>query len=169
MGDLPDLFDRLDGADLIVGKHHRDQNGLRTDSRFQLIQLHYSVLVHIHISHFKPVLLQKLGRVKNGMVLDLRGDDVIALVPVCFRSGLQRPVVALRAACGEIDLIAFGAQHFRDVVPLQVERFFIGGSKPVDAGRVSVFLCKIRKHGLHYLRRRLGGRRVIQINQFFHI
>ena len=30
--DLSDLFDRLNGSDLVVSKHNGDQDGIRTDS-----------------------------------------------------------------------------------------------------------------------------------------
>ena len=29
---LSHLFDRLDGSDFIIGRHHRNQNGIRADS-----------------------------------------------------------------------------------------------------------------------------------------
>ena len=35
--DLSDLGDGLDGTDLVVGKHHADQNGIGTNGCFQLV------------------------------------------------------------------------------------------------------------------------------------
>ena len=35
--DLANLFDRLDGSDLVICKHHGNENGSRADSLLQLI------------------------------------------------------------------------------------------------------------------------------------
>ena len=52
-GNLADLFDGLNGSDLVVGKHHRDQDGIRADGLLQLIQLYNTVLIHIQVGDLK--------------------------------------------------------------------------------------------------------------------
>ena len=42
------LFDRLDSSDLVVCKHHRNQNCLRCDCFFKLIKLYNTILINIH-------------------------------------------------------------------------------------------------------------------------
>ena len=69
--DLSDLGDGFDGTDLVICKHHADQNGIGTNGCFQLVQADQSVSVHIQIGDLKASLLQILTGMKNGMMLDL--------------------------------------------------------------------------------------------------
>ena len=84
---LTDLGDGLDGTDLVVGKHHADQNGIGTDGCFQLVQADQSVSVHIQIGDLKASLLQILTGMENGMVLDLRGNNMFSLGSISFCGG----------------------------------------------------------------------------------
>ncbi len=53
MCDLTDFLDWLDGSDLIVCKHNRDQDGLRCDGFLKLIQVtDNSILIYIKICDF---------------------------------------------------------------------------------------------------------------------
>ena len=94
--DLSDLGDGLDGTDLVVGKHDADQAGvrlqgvrqlLRGDGCFQLVQADQSVSVHIQIGDLKASLLQILTGMENGMVLDLRGNNMFSLRSISFCGG----------------------------------------------------------------------------------
>ena len=95
-GDGSDFLDRLDGTDLVVCKHNGDQDGLRCDGFLKLIQLHNTVLIYIHVCDLGSALfLQILAGMKDCMMLDLGGDDVISFGFICFKSGFQCPVVSL--------------------------------------------------------------------------
>ena len=85
--DLTDLGNGLDGTDLIVGKHHADQNGIGADGCFQLVQADQSVSVHIQIGDLKASLLQILTGMENGMMLDLRGNNMFSLGSISFCGG----------------------------------------------------------------------------------
>ena len=85
--DLTDLGDGLDGTDLVVGKHHADQNSIGADGCFQLVQADQSVSVHIQIGDLKASLLQILTGMENGMVLDLRGNNMFSLRSISFCGG----------------------------------------------------------------------------------
>ena len=86
MSNLTDLFDRLNGTNLIVCKHHTDQNGSRTDSFFQLIQLDLTKLIHIYISDLKSMFLQPVTSMQDCMMLDLRCNNVISFGSISFCS-----------------------------------------------------------------------------------
>ena len=70
--DLTDLFDGLNGSDLIVGKHDGNQDGIRTDSLLQLVQFYNTVLIYIQIGDLKTAFLQILAGMKDRVMLDLR-------------------------------------------------------------------------------------------------
>ena len=46
-GDFTDFLDWLDRSDLIICKHHRNKDRIRTNCFFQFIKLYDTVLVHI--------------------------------------------------------------------------------------------------------------------------
>ena len=81
-----DLFDGLNGSDLVVGKHHRDQDGVRADGFFQFIQLDNTVFIHIQVGNLKALFLQPLAGMQNGMMLNLAGDDVFSFALISFCS-----------------------------------------------------------------------------------
>ena len=101
---------------------------------------------------------------QDGVMLNLRGDDVLALLLMRKRRALERPVVALRPARGEIDFLRAAPQCRRDLPPRALDRFFRVAPRRMNGGRVAVHLHIIRKHCLHHGLRNGGRRRIIQIN-----
>ena len=85
--DLSDLFDRLDRSDLIVCKHHRNQDRIRADRFFQLVDLYLSVLIDINIGNLIAALLEIFARMQDRMVLDLCRDDMLSFgfISLCRR------------------------------------------------------------------------------------
>ena len=77
--DLSDLFDRLNRSDLIVCKHHRNQDRIRADRFFQLVDLYLAVLIDIDIGNLIAPLLEIFARMQDRMVLDLCRDDMLSL------------------------------------------------------------------------------------------
>ena len=53
--DLPDFFDWFDGPDLIIGKHYRQKDRIRTDRLFYLLRIHKSKFVHRQGGDFKAL------------------------------------------------------------------------------------------------------------------
>ena len=51
------LFNRLHRSNFIIGKHHRNQNRIRTNSFLQFVQRNQTIFIHIEISHFKAFAL----------------------------------------------------------------------------------------------------------------
>ena len=129
--DGTDLFDRFDGTDLIVGEHNGNQDRIRANRRFQLIQLHKSVLIHIQIRHFIAAFLEIFPGMKNRMMLNLRRDNMLSFLCIRFRRCLQCPVVGFRSACRKIDLIGSSSEHLCNAFSLLIDLLFVTGCKAV--------------------------------------
>ena len=44
-GDAADFFERLDGAELVVGVNDGDQNGFRPDGTAQIVEINQSIAI----------------------------------------------------------------------------------------------------------------------------
>ena len=93
--DGPDLSDGLYGADLIIGKHDADQDGIRPHSLSELSRIHKPVFVYLEICHLEALLFQICAGLKHRMMLDPGSDDMPPLPLTSLRCGSQRPVVRL--------------------------------------------------------------------------
>jgi len=104
--------------------------------------------------------------VKDGVVLDFRCDDVIALGAQLFESALQHPVVGLGAAAGEENFLGQGVQRGRHLSARLIYGGAALGREGIHGGRIPVKFREIRRHHFQYLwigRRRC---RVVEINVF---
>ena len=102
---LADLGDWLNGADLVVGGHDRDEAGVLTNSGFQLFQADNAVFVNGQKRDLKAVFFQFIQRVEDRVVLKrARYDMGFALFPAVQRGGEQRLIVRFASARGEDDL-----------------------------------------------------------------
>ena len=101
-------------------------------------------------------------------MLDLRGDDVVAVGSPGERHALDRQVVALGAAAGEQDLARAAVEHLGDRVARLVQRSAGDAAMAVQARRVAPALAEIRQHRLEdtLVEGRCGG--VIQVRQAGH-
>ena len=139
--DLPDLFYRLNGTDLIVGKHDGDQDGVRPDGLFQFLDLHGPVFIHIQIGDLKaPFLFQILAGVKHRVVLNLAGNNVSPFCLISLRHGFDSPVVRLSAACREVDLIWPGSQALAYDLPCFGNNLLAGRGELIYRGGVAIML-----------------------------
>ena len=77
-------------------------------------------IAHRQVGDLIALLLQILGGVEDGVVLDGGGDDVAALPPLQGHElghPPQGPVVRLRTAGGEVDLLRPGVEAGGDLRP----------------------------------------------------
>ncbi len=148
--DRPDLRDRLDGPDLIVGGHDRDQAGVLPDRRLQLPDIDDAVLMDRKKSHLESFLLQPLQGVEDGMVLKRGGNDVLfALSLSDLRSRPQGLVVGFAPAGGKEDLLRVRVDHSRDLLACLLQGLLGLLPDRIEAGRVPVYIFHIEKHGLN--------------------
>ncbi len=120
-GDLHDLLDRLHGADLVVGPHHRDQRdrrGITLHRLAQRVEAQHAPVVDREQLDLGTVLVpQPHERVEDGVVLDRRGEDAgpaRVLGPARPEDPLGRQVVRLGPARGEDHVARSAAQDPRD-------------------------------------------------------
>ena len=148
---LSNFPDRLDRSDLIICKHHRNKDRIRTNRFFQFIKLYDTVLVHIQICDLKSTLFfQILTRMQDCMVLDLCRDDMFSFLLIRFGSRFQCPVVRLGTPCRKIDFVSLCAKCLRNNLSLSAHHFLISGSKTIHTGWIAIVLCKVRNHCIHY-------------------
>ena len=112
--DLTDLFDRLNGSDLIVCKHNGDQDRIRTNCFFQFIHFYDTVFIHTDVSDLKTTFFQIFCGMQDRMMLDLGRDDVFSFAFVSFRCCFQCPVICLGTTGCEINLIFLCSQSLCD-------------------------------------------------------
>ena len=98
LDDARGLGDRLDRADLVVHVHDADEGGLVRDRRLQLREVDEALAVDAEVGDAEALLLEPLGRVEDGVVLDGGRDDVVAAAGAAGGPGgaAQRQVVATR-------------------------------------------------------------------------
>ena len=107
---LGQLAHGLDDAGLVVGEHHADQLRVRPERGFERGDLDQALRRAGQEGDLDAALGQLLGRVQHGVVLDGRGDQVVA----GREHAEERHVVALRAAGGEDDLGGAAVQQRGD-------------------------------------------------------
>ena len=171
MRNLCDLGDRLNRADLVVCQHNGDHGGLVADRRPDLLHRNKALAVHADISYREAVALQRLTGVQHGMMLDLAGDDMrSALFAPRVGSTLDRPVVGLAAAGGEIDLARLCAETGCNACARILERNRRLASEAMQAGRVAPLRSEPGLHRFKDLRRYGSRRRIVGVNKScFHL
>ena len=106
-----DLLDRLKCAQLVVGVHDRDQHGPRPDGILDIRRIDHARRAHRDKGNGHAPLLQYLGRVQDGVVLNRRGNDVLSMRRVAIAAwsrlgnAKQRGIVAFRASAGKDYLV----------------------------------------------------------------
>ena len=165
---LTDFFDRLNGTDLIICKHNRNQNGFRSDRFLQFIQIYHTVLIHIQISDSCASFFQIFAGMQNRMMFNFCCNNMISFIFICFKSSFQSPVIGFTAACCEINLFTLCSQHIGNLFSSLCNGFFASAGNLVDAGRISIIFRKIRKHGIYYFLCCFCRCCIIQINCRLH-
>ena len=132
LDDRADLLDRVDGADLVVGEHDRDQDRLVGHRRSHRRRVDASVLLDRQVGDVEALFLEALAGVEHRLVLGLRRDDVVAAVLVELRGALDRQVVGLGRARGPDDLLAAGADERPDLLARVLDRLL---RRPAEAVR----------------------------------
>src|SRR5207253_6042236 len=81
LGDTPDLADRMDRPDLVIGVHDRDEHRLVGDRVAHRVRVDHPVLIHREVGHGRLArTLQRPATVEHGLMLGDAGYDVVALV-----------------------------------------------------------------------------------------
>ena len=119
--DGADLGDRLDGADLVVGVHDRDQGGVLVNGRLDVGRVDAAISVDRQVGHPEAGALHDCAGVEDRLVLHAAGDDMASLGARGPGGTLDGKVVGLAAAAGEDDLARLGTQDRGDLLACLVE------------------------------------------------
>src|SRR5688572_2075378 len=168
--DRPDLGRRLQHADLVVGRHDRDQDRLVGDRGAQILDVDPPVLLHREIGDAVALLLELLAGVDHRLVLDHTGDDVIALLAIHLGDALDRQVVGLGRAAREDDLLRIGADEVRDLLARGLDGLLsLPAEGVVAARRIAEVVGEVRQHRLDDPW--IDGRRgvIVHVNRELHL
>ena len=161
---LPDLIDRLEGADLVIGIHDTDENGIVSQCGLDVRGVHPAPSVNANAGHLKPQLLQPFERTQHRKVLYLRGDQVFSV----FLPGQGRTddgqIVRLGASAGENQVFRAAFETFGHGSGSRAQCFTGPPSERVNTGWVTKFLGQVWKHSLNDLGMHRAGRGVIEID-----
>lgn len=84
---LSNFFDGLYDSDLVVNHNDRDDDGVRSNSLLELLQINQTIGLYGQISHIEAQFLQVAAAVKHALVVDLRSDNMffagILLIELC--------------------------------------------------------------------------------------
>src|SRR5512144_1883922 len=100
-------------------------------------------------------------------MLDLRYDDMPALLAVCLDDALERKVVGFRAARGKVDFLGSCPEERSGLGPCLFNGVFRLPADVVQVGRVAELVREEGQHGLQHLRMYRRRRCMIEID-FFH-
>ena len=99
------------------------------------------------VGHLEAVLLEELAGVEHRMMLEHTGDDVLlALGGQLVRHALDRPVIGLRAAGGEEDLLRVGTEALGHAGTGVDDGALVLAPLLVDAGGIAEMLLEIGQH-----------------------
>src|SRR5690606_32381257 len=99
-GQLTDGGDVVDGADLVVDVHDRDQDGVVAQRRLEHGRGDDAVVDVLEVSDIDALALVLASGVQDRLVYDLGGVDVLALGEIEVRDTLDALVVGLGLAAG---------------------------------------------------------------------
>ncbi len=170
-GQLANGGDVVDGADLIVHVHHRHEDGVLAQRRLDHRRGDDAVFARLDVGHFEPFTLELASGIQNRLVLDLRGDDVLALGRVEVGDTLDRQVVRLGGTRGPDDLTRVGIDQLGHLATRIFHRFFRFPAKGMRARRriaEIAFVGQAFDHLFGDTRVDRRGCGVVQVNRQFH-
>jgi len=165
----PQLRQRLHDADLVVGVHHRQQDGAIAERPRHVVGVDEAIRPHREAGHVKALALEPRARVQDRAVLGRDGQDVVAALAEEPRHTLEREVVGLGRAAREDDLAGGGADERRHLLPRRLHGLARAPAEDVLlAGGVAELLREPGRHRREDLRvdRRRGV--VVHVDQAIH-
>ena len=126
---------RLNGADLVVGEHQRDEDRPVVDRGLELLGVDTAVAVDGQRHDLEAELLEVPQRVEHGVMLDGAGDESVAARLAGPGDALERKVDRLGATRREDDLARLGVERGRYPLMCLVQRRAGTATGPVDGRR----------------------------------
>ena len=154
LGELADLPDGMQGADLVVGVHQRNEDGVVAEGVLDVVDVDPAVPIDRQIRHLRGArTFEGLAGVEHRLVLGHRGNDVLAFVRVEFRDALDGEIVRFGCAAGEDDFLGPRPDQVGDPAAPAVHGFLGHPAEGViPAGRIAVDFAQIRHHFVDHAR-----------------
>ena len=166
MGQLADLRDGLQDADLVVGRHDGNQNRLVGNGAAKIVEVDQAIFPDRKNADLKAVLFQALATVPDGLVLGGQADNVVPLLPIHLGHALEGQVVGLGGAGGEDDLLGRCVDQIGNLAAGFIDSLFrLPAKLMIAARRVAIHLGKERQHLLEDSRVHRRRSMVIHINR----
>src|SRR5579884_57009 len=162
--DTPDLRHRLNGANLVIGIHDGDEDGLIGDGPLYIFGIDAPIAINGQIGGLEAETLQVLAGVEYRVMLNGRGNDMIALLLRRLRHTLDRQVVALRAATREGNLRWTAIEYFGHLLARGINRLHGMPPQRIDTAGIAIFCCQVRQHRLQYARIKRGSGRMVKVD-----
>ena len=157
-----DLGDRLQGADLVVGEHQRDELRVIGERRRHRRRVDHAAGAGRHPRHRHPRRLGERHAGAHRRVLE-GGDDEMAAEAGAAGDGGEHRVVGLGAGGGEDDLPRPRAEERRHLAARRLHRLARRPPPAVDRRRVAVQLAEPRQHRLAHPRVEGSGGVVVEV------
>src|SRR5208337_453748 len=127
------LRNRLDCAHLIVGVHDCNEDRPRFNRAPHVIRVNSAEAVNGENSDLSPELLQETTRIKDGRMLNSRGNNVVTFFQVCKEDPLESMVVRFAPSAGENYLRRVATEKVRDLCSSRLHRIPGGDTGPMKA------------------------------------
>ena len=164
--DFPDFLHVLNNADLVVGRHDRDQNRLIRDRPFQIVQIDETLAVDRQKRDVETILFKMLAGVENRFVFRDARDDVIAFLAIHPCDAFHRQIVGFRRATREDDLARIGADQCGDFFACRLDGLFRFPAELVIAAcGIAEMIREIRHHGIKHARIERSRRVIVHVNR----
>ena len=159
-GDLADRGDVLDDADLVVDRHHRHHDGVRTQRG-----LDQAVVLNIEVGDLEALALELAHRVQRGLMLGLDRDQVAAFVLVELGRPFQSQIDRLGGTRSPDDFPRIAMDQRGHLLTRLLDGLLGRPAIGVAAGRgVAELLTQVRHHLVHNPRVHRGGGRVVEVD-----
>ena len=169
-----DLGHLVDGADLVVGPHDGDEDGVVTHRLFDLLGGDHAVGGGAEDGDIEALLLEALDRVEGGLVLVGGGDDVPAtglagrVLCIHLSSALDGEVVALGGAAGEDHFLGLRADQGGDLFAGGVNGFLgVPAELVVTRTGVAEDFREVGQHRFDHARVGAGRGGVVEVDREF--
>ncbi len=171
-----DLRDRLNGPDLVVRRHHRNEDGVGTQGPGDLVRGDDAVRSDADDGDLESLALDRPRRLEHGRMLDRGRHQVTAARARHARRAPHGEVVRLRRPGGEHDVSRLGANQPRELgTRLFDRRMGLLSEGVLTARRVAELLGQVRQHRGHHRGVQRGRRVMIEVDgagrhtSFFHL
>ncbi|MNQ98854.1 hypothetical protein D3C85_1145670 [compost metagenome] len=151
--------------------HDRHQDGVFTQGCFDHGRSDQAIGARLDVGDFEAFTLQLTSAVQNSLVLDLGGDQVLALGAVEVRDALDCQVVGLGGTAGPDNFPRVGIDQVSDLATGVLDRFFGFPAKDVGARRRVTEVPVDQQAVAHLLGNAWidrGGRGVIEVDRQLH-